>query len=310
MSAHKAEVVKTTLERVRDAIQSVISEANQTTEAEVINTGTAVHEIVETASSQIEMTRVAISALQDEDGRSALHRVARQQHEMITDFMVNVRSAQDRQSKALIDAEAQSKGILRIGEAIRALASSSRILSLNAQIESQRLGEQGAAFEVIAAEMQRMSARVSEANTEVARLAEGLLGALPVCIEQGEVLSEQTESFSRDFQALVEQMDQGVDMLEDLTQQTMEIGESHGAEIVTASHKAISHLQFQDPVAQRLMRIDTLFVELQREVAEALGERPDDWAIAKEVHTEIGARMGETLFDDSETPEAGELLLF
>jgi hypothetical protein len=74
--------------------------------------------------------------------------------------------------------------------------------------------------------------------------------------------------------------------------------------LIHESHEAMSHLQFQDVVAQGLLRLEPVLHDLQVEWAEPLGLEERVAELPKAQHREIG---GDKPVDQE---NAGEVLLF
>lgn len=75
-----------------------------------------------------------------------------------------------RMAKQVVDELAHaSQQIGNISDTIREIANQSNLLALNATIETARVGEAGAGFGVVAAEVKRLSERTAAATREIAR---------------------------------------------------------------------------------------------------------------------------------------------
>ena len=74
--------------------------------------------------------------------------------------------------------------------------------------------------------------------------------------------------------------------------------------IVEASQNALSHLQFQDAVAQGLMRLDRQVLEAQQVACRALGAEDLIPSLEPPMHVEIGGEKA------VKNENAGEVLLF
>ena len=156
-------------------------------------------------------------------------------------------SAVNRQEEAVQKAMTQSSAILRAGHDVQAMASATRLLSLNARVEASRLGDQGSSFSVIADEMRQLSHAVQQTNSAVARMAKELERLLPQISEQTRSIHGQFERFSRHVEVQL----QGLRGRTDSGDETEPVVN----EIVAAAQEALSHLAFQDPMVQSLGRI-------------------------------------------------------
>jgi hypothetical protein len=77
------------------------------------------------------------------------------------------------------------------------------------------------------------------------------------------------------------------------------------AKIISHSQDALSHLQFQDPTAQRLMRIDKTLETTERRMTEILKHQEYEAYIEQPLQEELGGGI-----DADTAPDAGDVMLF
>ncbi len=261
----------------RSEIARRVNSAKQTSEREVMAIGTSVGRIVERSKSFA----------------TAIHRQRQLQAQrrnrmsmLITEVQANIRKQEEIVSQAL----AQSSAILQAGRDVQAMASATRLLSLNARVEASRLGDQGTSFSVIADEMRQLSLSVQRANSSVAKKATELARLLPVINEQSDRIQEGFDDVSR----LVDE-NEG----QSSNPESLELSQ-FVEQIVEEGYTALSHLTFQDPMAQSLERIHTNLDTVQTQI-DGFG----DPAVASAVEAAAPPPA-----DSDEDVPAGELVLF
>jgi methyl-accepting chemotaxis protein len=190
---------------------------------------------------------------------------------------------------------------------------------LNANIEAARLGVKGAGFEVIASQMRRLTDQVDSANRQVEQIARALLSSLPKIVEHNDRMCRSTEAFGKELSETVQRANSAAQHLKDSVAGVLSKGDKDSHAILSGSHHALSHLQFQDPVAQSLVIIDADLQKLRERITELLAEagvhrnelsEALDTPIERaEAHRELNA--GEVTALEGEAPaDAGEVLLF
>lgn len=138
--------------------------------------------------------------------------------------------------------------ISELVEVIGRISSAARILTVNGHIESARLGRQGAAFSVIVHEMQELSAEVQRANQAISELAERLLKLMPALDKNANTLLQATEVFSGQQTAIIGNFH----ALAEHERESLDSAEARARHISELVGKMVTHLQFQDRVAQEL----------------------------------------------------------
>jgi hypothetical protein len=92
--------------------------------------------------------------------------------------------------------------------------------------------------------------------------------------------------------------------MRDIISRMMEQSDQEMAYLISSSHEALSHLQFQDVIAQGLLRVEPALHDLQVQQANELGLEDVIAALPPAQHREIG---GDKPVDQE---NAGEVLLF
>jgi methyl-accepting chemotaxis protein len=282
------------LQRCREGIGAKLREASGMTEREVLAAGEALKLIVDEArafalGSQQTLQEIATASITDMLER---HRT------LMTDFVEAMQAQVVIQSQAAQQATAQINRIVDLGRNIQHVTMESRMLALNANIQARRLGDAGRAFQVIGQEMKLFSESVSEANKGVQSLAEGLLDVLPRIENQAARARELSEQFSSDISRRVAEVAEANTQMKQIVADSMATAENRLQQILKLSYDALSHLQFQDPVAQTLLFCD-------REMGECL-KRAGSWANGDDAADEKAANEGDV---DDPALESGEVMM-
>ena len=295
----------TELTRARATVADIIVDANKVTETETLAVGESLCNIVSEAEGFVQELRSNFSALQSDGGEGGIVRLIDNQGIAIQTYVAAVQSDSAEHRATAEAALTQTQTIMRVGTTINEVARSSKMLALNASIEAARLGQAGRSFAVIAGQMQTLSDRVHESNQLIADLATGLMEILPRIVEMSNGLSRRSGQFSGEFQTQSKAVQAATARLETALASSMKGGDQRLAAIIGASQEALSHLQFQDPTAQRLMRIDKTLETVQRQMLDILDTHAHAELIEVPMQEELGGGI------DLETaPESGDVMLF
>jgi methyl-accepting chemotaxis protein len=127
------------------------------------------------------------------------------------------------------------------------LTRTSNLLAVNAKIEAARLGDSGRGFAVIADHMRQLSETIAVSSKRVGGATEAVQNGLPQVAQSASTLLRRTHEFVVDMQRQAQTA---------AKKGNPEAGaQSALDEILNLSNRALSHLQFQDPLAQKLSGI-------------------------------------------------------
>lgn len=283
-------IVMEELERCRDKVLERIAKARKLTDSEVYHAGVALNELVQRAQAYMtEVNQRMSSTAESKDGVSerlaSIQRIAKTQEELVSKALENL------------------AGIAKAGRQIQEMSGASRLLALNARVESARFGgEGGRAFNVIADEMRELSQSVETTNTMVSRLAAHLQRSLPN-------IQEQTRSMSASIAGLVDEMAARNETLQAVFRASIEAGSGALESILSSARRSLSHLQFQDLMIQDLEGIERILVKSHEAVSHAIspGGEADKSHESRFLGT-LGAELDEE--SSASDLEAGEVLLF
>lgn len=286
---------------LRANFKTRIQEVNAMTERSVMAAARSAGEIVERASAHVAATKRAFAKIDGEGGEHGVSAAISRQQETISRYHETLSRSISSQQTLAARAEENLLAIERAAEAVALLTREAHILSLNARIEAVRLGASGTGFSVIAGEMQRLSKQVGDASELINDLAQRLSNVLPAITAGGRAMRNESEHFSQALSESSRELGRATQEMHEVMRRALQEGDSAAASILRTSHDALSHLQFQDAVAQGLMRMDKWVYDLQVEQAEGAENPP---VIEPPMHLEIGDEK------PVDQEQAGEVLLF
>ena len=290
--------------RLRERFAERTGEVNAMTEREVMRAADSVAQIVDVAGGHVARVKDALSVLRGGGKSVGIATLVRRQIDAIDQYTREVRDRANRQQTDALEAAARTRDITRAARSIAALSQEAHILALNARIEAGRLSERGASFRVIAGEMQRLSKTIASTNELIDTLSRDLTALLPKIAESADGMLGHASEFSVSFAASAREVEEGTEEMHRYVADALEHGDASLARVVVHSHETLSHLQFQDAVAQGLLRIDGWMRETQLETAAPLDLEERNGEIAANIHAEIGGDKG------VDVEIAGDVLLF
>ncbi len=289
-ASETAAAVAEELERCREQVVARIAKARKLTDSEVLGAGRALDEVVQIAKGYMGTVNERMSKTAESGGGvgsrlSGILRVAKVQEEQV--------------AKALENLDA----ITKAGRKIREASGASRLLALNARVESARFGgEGGRAFNVIADEMRELSVSVETTNLLVSKLANQLRSSLPH-------IQDQTKEMGRSVEELVGHLEEKTTELSRLAALSAAAGNEALDAVLAAAQRGLGHLQFQDLMIQDLEGIERL---LKRAHEAVLARIDPDGRGSDSAQDAFLGTIGADLDDAEQEPEieAGEVLLF
>jgi methyl-accepting chemotaxis protein len=289
----------------RELLIQRVRSVNQTTAQEVSEAARHLSQIVERARDYIDNSQRALARLQGQ-GDDSLGRLIATQATFLRGHahdMSDRAAAQDERARG---AAASAKSIADLAASIERLAGEARLLAVNARIESSRLGAQSAGFEVLASEMQRLSDEVAQTNERVGELAGRLGQDLPWIAQHARDFREAMEVFASTTRVQLDDTEKGVSELRTLVANVARAGNTVMEDILGGSRAALSHLQFQDVVSQKLRQLDTLAHKAQLEALHGLAANAEVISEVPEAeYTMLGDGEG-----DSVVASSGDVMLF
>lgn len=257
----------------REKLIKRVRTVNDTTANEVHEAGHFLSAVVDLARNYVLDSQRALSRLQGE-GNDSIGQLLHKQTEFLRRHAMDMADRAATQDERARNAAASAKSIADLAASIERLAGEARLLAVNARIESSRLGAQSAGFEVLASEMQRLSDEVASTNERVGELAGRLGQDLPWIAQHARDFRRAMEEFSTTASTQLDETERGVT---DLRTQVARASKQGGAvieDIIRSSQAALSHLQFQDVIAQELRQLDAQARQMQVETLQLLDADP------------------------------------
>lgn len=307
---------------LRRKVQARVRETNVTTEREVMAAAESASRVASVASGHIENLHAVVGLVQRQQGASLDGSTSADAR------LREIAACVDLQQTSARHAISQAEKITEVARSVQKLANRASILSLNARIEAARSGNGSEGFAVIANEMKQLSTAINAANMSIGGLAHDLHSALPGLAEQAteiKLLSGQLSKELTDNLALVRER---ASRLSSEVSVALSGSDRALEQIVSASQDVLSHLQFQDTVAQGLGRMDAWLRDVEVSCAQTLGAPERVSEFPPPMHSEIGGHKpidqrgagAVNLFDDPPAKSApatgaapgrsGDVLLF
>jgi methyl-accepting chemotaxis protein len=258
-------VVELELDRVRESVDSeiaacaervrgLLAEATGLSEREVMAAGERIGAVKAEAREHLEALQVVARTFES-GGRSAKGNLGASiaaQSRTVDELISRLQAGYAVQRDAAGSVAAAAVRIDKFVNVIGDIATGLHVLTLNARIEAARRGAQGAAFATIADSMRSLATDVQQANYGIGTLSSDLTASAGAAQEVNatmHVLLEQAKAqIAKDLGHLLEAF-QGA-------QGTTEIAARQGVEraqrLVSLTDDLLSHLQFQDRMAQVL----------------------------------------------------------
>lgn len=307
--------LSTQIEDTQAGVVSRVEDSALASEAGVLETGGAVNHIVSRAKEEIEASK----RIADELGKgTGLASAVEKQSSAVHGFTRTVAEQIRQQSSVAQKALEHSAEVANAGARIAEIAQASKMLNLNAQIEAARLGKVGEPFAVIAGEMGNLSTRVQEANMIVSRLAEDMQQILPELARRANDMLRLNDTFEKEIEGHLKDALEAESTLRAVVTGSVSESEARVDDILKTSYKALSALQFQDPMQQALRQIPHMTTQLLAGIPDTLKELAPGVDLAEfESLVQVQANDNaapiaedDPYSDDEERPDAGEVMLF
>jgi chromosome segregation ATPase len=208
-----------------------------------------------------------------------------------------------RQAKSLERARAWTSDIVRLGQSIAAIASSARMLTFNARIESARIGEAGKGFAVIAQSIQDLATQIRETNNAVGSLASNLARALPELGTEAQAMASDAKEQLAQLTSNLQKVRAQLEATRTEAHASLVASTENASQLEQRANGVLEKLQFQDRTHQML--------EEARVQTEALLKLVgvDESSVDQTVVEQVGW-LGKQLEGSAKLKEAGSVELF
>lgn len=290
-------------QRLAERIANSLLHARSVTEQATLSVGQHVSELFEIArrdNTIAEETLRGIIGADDQSGQDdGMAAIVSQQRSLIDRFVSETKACFQRQVEFSSKAVAACRDMDRSVAAIEKLVFSSEILAFNVQVESIRLGEQGRAFSVLGEEMVRFSTQVSQANAAMQKSLATVCETMQRLHGESVAVDDRLSDFSTSLFERMRGVQERTERLTDSLIGTLQRITSSNEVLMSHSQNALSELQFQDPLAQDLLRTHHEVLKIQSLLKTGYCE---DTSLA-----DIDPAVGH---DGTEFRDAGEVELF
>ena len=234
----------------KERIAARIEELKALTKREILACGGVLSTIVDHVRDLV--------AESDRTVTASLARSERLTSRFVTEMQEDILAQETAVNQVLLLAD----GIEDALDAINGLAQSSHMLAINASIEAARLGGHGRGVAVIADQMREMSKTVRVTADRVRSSIGAVRQGLPPVRERATSMHERTRSF----------IDEVAEQVRSASLQTDAGSTASGRldAVIELSNTALSHLQFHDPLVQKLASIDRDLEALEGRVGRVL----------------------------------------
>ena len=194
---------------------------------------------------------------------ASVSEVIQMQTESVNAFVEETRRYFHQQMEAANTATATCREMQTCVAQVVKLVFSSEILAYNIQIESARLGDQGRAFSVLGDEMVRFSSKVRDANIAIQKSLNQVNESMMHFHAESKCMDQRLGEFTDQLQNRIAVVEQRTLSLTDSLHMTLDRITTRNREVIECSQTALSELQFQDPLAQSLLRTEHEVNKLQ-----------------------------------------------
>lgn len=255
------EALLAALMRRREALIAQVAQTTALTEARVLAAGERLGTIVADSQRYAGEVQRVLTSLDQETVSAGVVAAIEAQSQTLSGYIEWLDSERARQVALSEQALALCAEIQQAADRVNELITASTMVSLNANIHARALGDSGHTLCVIARELQATGHQVRAHNARVALLTAELVGSIRATVAQADELQELAQSTAHRVEALSNQVRDGARTLHAGANQAHQIAGRRIEEILTASHAALSALQFQDPMVQDLQQLDALFAQ-------------------------------------------------
>jgi methyl-accepting chemotaxis protein len=208
-----------------------------------------------------------------------------------------------RQAKALEKARAWTSDIVRLGQSIAHIASSARMLTFNARIESARIGEAGKGFAVIAQSIQDLATQIRETNDAVGSLASNLARALPELGSEAQAMASDAKEQLAQLTGNLQKVRAQLEATRHEAHASLVASTENASQLEQRANGVLEKLQFQDRTHQML---DEALIQTEA-LLKLVGV--DESTVDQAVVDQVGW-LGKQLDGAAKLKEAGSVELF
>ncbi|NJR61142.1 MAG: GAF domain-containing protein [Cyanobacteria bacterium CRU_2_1] len=169
-----------------------------------------------------------------------------------------------------------SQEISKIVNLIKAFATQTHMLALNASIEAARAGEEGQGFVAIANEVRALAQQSARASEEIKKLAESI--------------QEQTTEVVADMEVGTKQVEAGTRLVEETRQSLNKITATNATVshlVMGVSHATVAQSQASETIAQTMNEVAELADKTSSEASQVSSSFEQLWKVAQVLQAEV-----------------------
>ena len=250
----------------------------------------------------------SVKAYVDENNEKFIEEIEHQEKKMNA-FLATTQKIIKKQNIVVESVEEAVSKIQNSLTSIHYVNESTTLLALNARIEAARLGDMGRAFGIIAQEMRSLSLGIDGVTGDVSSASDSIIELLPEVVASAKELEDETKVL---FQSKDEK---------EAEASTEVIGEveSRMTDIIRLLNSALSHLQFQDVIAQKISKMEKRFDPIAQQLFNGVDDKIETNIDTLEIREENLRAGSGIMFGDEDsglTPliedgiNSGDFLLF
>ena len=171
-------------------------------------------------------------------------------------FVQNAQAYFSQQTQNAEESWARFESVANSVSEIEDIAESSKVLAINAKIESARLGSVGGAFAVVSNHLSTFSDTIQGASTMISDATRLMRTSMQQSRDAALTVEKELGDFSRQLVNEVVGVEGRTTAMTESMLETLGQMTASGNEMIEHSRSALSELQFQDPMVQGLKRTE------------------------------------------------------
>lgn len=190
------------------------------------------------------------------DRQVALADIVGAQKRSVAKFLHDSQAFFDRQYQAATDARDSCQAMTECVAKVNQLVFSSELLAFNVRVEAIRLGDSGSTFAVLADEMVKFSQAIKNTNLAIQKSLGAVSHRMSVYHNESSAMKDELAEFAGQLSEQMEAVQSRTEELTHSLESTLQRMTVSNGRLMASSQEALSALQFQDPLAQDLMRTE------------------------------------------------------
>lgn len=249
--------------RIFSRIARSLQDTRDTTEHAVLSIGNEISTLFDIAVNNNDSVKRSLRNVvghsdndDEEQSEPTIRELIESIRRSIDAFVEHAHSYFQQQSQNAEESWSRFENVAKSVVEIEEIADSSKVLAINAKIESARLGESGAAFAVVSNHLSSFSESIQHANSLIAESIRLMRDTMQQSREAAQEVEQELGEFSQRLVEEVASVEGHTQTLTESMHTTLSQVTASGIEMIDHSRNALSELQFQDPMVQGLKRTE------------------------------------------------------